>query len=112
MDPYDLDDAFDIHDFDFDEEDEEEVAVGMYDDQDVQEYHETEVADWPEALLEEAKEEGDEDLESLDSLVSHESVTSGRITLSIGENALGMLSMPEQQVGQAAAAGQADAAAT
>merc|ERR1719300_1126265 len=102
MDPYGLDEAFN---FDVDELD--EVAVGIYDDNDVQEYHEEEetplaAGSWPLSLLHDPT-------DSLDTL-THRSGSSGTITLSIGDKTVGLLhSNGEVSVGQDATAPATDA---
>merc|ERR1719300_1412201 len=103
MDPYGLDEAFN---FDVDELD--EVAVGIYDDNDVQEYHEEEetplaAGSWPLSLLHDPT-------DSLDTL-THRGGSSGTITLSIGDKTVGLLhSNGEVSVGQDATAPAAGAA--
>merc|ERR1719300_1735568 len=104
MDPYGLDEAFN-----FDDDELDEVAVGIYDDNDVQEYHEEEetplaAGSWPLSLLHDPT-------DSLDTL-THRGGSSGTITLSIGDKTVGLLhSNGEVSVGQDATAPAADATA-
>jgi len=116
MDPYGLDEAFN-----FDDDELDEVAVGIYDDNDVQEYHEEEetplaAGSWPLSLLHDPTAQHSvktatsyDDVDSLDTL-THRGGSSGTITLSIGDKTVGLLhSNGEVSVGQDATAPATDA---